>query len=497
MSKLLRGGRISKAEDGVIKYISSIKSDHRIFEAVIKINQAHILMLSERGIISPRDASIILKAISDIDPTASLPSDIEDVHMYIEETVIAKCGLNIGGNIHIAKSRNDQVATAIRMELREELLNVISHVVSLQEALLALSARNVNTLFVGYTHMQPAQPVTFAHYLLSQFDTLNRDIQRLEEAYTRVNMCPMGAGAIATTTFPISRERIAELLAFDGVVENSIDAVSGRDFILEVMAALTILAVNISRFVEDLIIFGSFDVNLIELPEDFCSTSSIMPQKKNPDVLEVIRARMGDIIGNFMASITTIKALPTGYNLDFQEVTPKLWECIDIIKEALDMLSKLITKVEVREEKLARPELSFLAATELANMLTRNYHIPFRASHKIVGALVRELISKGMTLRDANAEMLGKISATFGFEIKLKDEDLQAALNLSNIVNLHNVTGGPSPAEVRRMLKTREEILNHVRSRVFERRSKIKKSIEKLESAVKSLIGSAGSHTNR
>ena len=245
--------------------------------------------------------------------------------MAVEEAVLKETGPEVGGNLHIAKSRNDQVTTAIRMQLRNELVGLMLQVLDMQRSLLETAAKHVDTVILEYTHLQAAQPVTFAHYLLSHVQALERDLNRLQGAYERVNMCPLGAGALATTSFPISRQRTAALLGFDSVLENSIDAVGSRDFILETQSALTLLAVNLSRLAEDLIIWSSQEFGTVELPDEFTSTSSIMPQKKNPEVLEVIRARASYALGDFVASAAALKSLPTVYNLDFQEVTPKLW----------------------------------------------------------------------------------------------------------------------------------------------------------------------------
>ncbi len=361
MSKLLRGGRITSVRKDVAKFTSSIKSDQRLLKPVIEINEAHVAMMMERKIIEWSNGVKLLQALSEVKPKMKLKSSLEDVHMAVEEEVTKKVGSEIGGNLHIAKSRNDQVATAIRMKLRENLVNLMTSMVGLQEALTKLAEEHVRTVVPGYTHLQPAQPVTFAHYLLSYVDELERDFQRLEEAYKRVNLCPMGAGALATSSFPINREMVAELLGFSEVLENSIDAVSSRDFVLETMAVLTIIAVGISRLVEDLIVWSSPDFGVIELPDRFSSTSSIMPQKKNPDLLEVIRARMSHALGNFVTSVTTMKALPSSYNLDFQEITPRLWETLENITSSLDVLSKLVANLKVSKNVFSKPHLSFLS----------------------------------------------------------------------------------------------------------------------------------------
>src|SRR3990172_8993831 len=364
MSKILHGGRLGSMREDVAKFTSSIRDDTRLLSAVIAINKAHVVMLTEQKIIQKQDGAKLLAALlkhSDM----KLDPCMEDVHMAVEEAVLADAGPEVGGNLHIAKSRNDQVTTAIRMALRAELLSLMRSVAHVQDHLAETAEEHVSTVILEYTHLQPAQPVTFAHYLLSYVEGLERDLQRIQSVYGRVNLCPLGAGALATTSFPIDRDRTAELLGFSGLVENSIDAVGSRDFITETLAALTLIALNLSRFAEDLIIWSSPDFGVVELPDEFTSTSSIMPQKKNPEALEVIRARASHVLGNFVASAAAVKSLPSTYNLDFQEITPKLWESIDTVRASLDMLHKLVPKLKVTADISAKASASFVAATEL------------------------------------------------------------------------------------------------------------------------------------
>jgi len=490
-STLLRGGRITSVRKDVVKFTSSIKSDQRLLKAVIEINEAHVAMIMEQKIIERLDGIKLLQALSELKSKMKLKSSLEDVHMAVEEEVIKKVGSEIGGNLHIAKSRNDQVATAIRMELRENLVDLTASVVELQETLTKLADEHVRTVVPGYTHLQPAQPVTFAHYLLSYVDGLERDFQRLEEAYKRVDLCPMGAGALATSSFPINRERIAELLGFSEVLENSIDAVSSRDFALETMAVLTIIAVDISRLVEDLIIWSSPDFGVIELPDRFSSTSSIMPQKKNPDVLEVIRARMSHALGNFVTSVATMKALPSSYNLDFQEITPRLWESLENITSSLDMLSKLVANLKVSMNVFSKPHLSFLASTEMANMLVRKYEVPFRTAHKIVGSLIKILTEYKLALDDVTPELLQKVAQdSSGISLNISTEDIHEATDPLKIIKNYNVRGGPSPLEVKRMLKIRKERTVLARSNLSEKKRKLNEAEDKLRSVVKSYSSS-------
>ncbi|MEM2321460.1 MAG: argininosuccinate lyase [Candidatus Bathyarchaeia archaeon] len=486
MSGVLKGGRVAGLKEDALKFVSSVKSDVKILKYVLDVNKAHIIMLIEGGIIPKDDGLRILNVLLELDESFPLRSDVEDVHVIVEEEVIRRAGMDVGGNINIAKSRNDQVATAIRMALRDEILGILDAALALQESLLEVAEKNIDVIIPGYTHLQPAQPTTFAHYLLAQFDALQRDIERLLDAYRRANLCPMGAGALATTSFPISRERVAELLGFNGLVENSIDAVRSRDFLLEVLAALSIMAVNLSHFIEDLILWSSMEFNLIDLPEEFTSTSSIMPQKKNPDVLEVMRARMSLIISDFMAASMILKGLPSTYNLDFQEATPKLWDACDIARESLKLLSDLIRGVRVKVEVFNRPFLGFMAATEIANMLVREYNLPFRVAHKIVGYLVKVLINSGKTLSDVTPSLFAEVSShLFKKPINVREEDLRRIISLEGFLESHGVKGGPSSSEVKRMLSERIHSLDSFKEEVASLRKRITSSKSKLSSIVR------------
>jgi argininosuccinate lyase len=491
LSKLLRKGRLTSVRKDVVKFTSSVKNDEKLLKHVFNINKAHVLMLTEAGIIHKIDGVKILSALVKLDKSIKLRTNVEDVHMAIEEGVIDIVGSDIGGNLNLAKSRNDQVATAIRMKLREEILNLFQSVIAFQEAIIQVSEKNLETLMPGYTHLQPAQPITFAHYLVAQFDAIERNVKRIEEAYARIDLCPMGAGALATTSFPINRERTAALLGFGGIVENSLDAVSTRDFLLEVLATLSIMAVDVSRFVEDLIIWSSAEFGIIDIPDQFSSTSSIMPQKKNPEVLEIIRARTNQIIGNFLAATATLKCLPSAYNLDLQEVTPNLWDSIEIMHRCLKMFSTLLINLKVNEGILNGVVLSFLTATELANMLVRNHNVPFRTSHKIVGTLVRILVEDRKSLKDTTPDLLIEISKKFlKSPLSVSMEEIHDAINPANFVESHKVRGGPSKIEVNRMLSDRKDKLAHSKRWIFEKKLKLREAETNLNSLVKSLVTS-------
>jgi argininosuccinate lyase len=488
MSKLLRGGRLSPMREDVAKFTSSMKDDIKLANAVIAINKAHVIMLMEQKIIKQSDGTKLLQALVKCSGT-TLDASAEDVHMAVEEAVLKEAGEEAGGNLHIAKSRNDQVATAIRMELRNELLNLMRAVAHVQDHLAEVAEDHVNSVILEYTHLQPAQPVTFAHYLLSHIAALERDLQRLQNTYARVNLCPLGAGALATTSFPINRDRTAELLGFDGLAENSIDAVGSRDFITETLAVLTLIAVNLSRFAEDLIIWSSPDFGVVELPDEFTSTSSIMPQKKNPEVLEVIRARASHVLGDFVASVAAVKSLPSTYNLDFQEITPKLWKSIENVRASLDMFHKLLPKLKVVADVSGKANASFVAATELANVLVRKYDVPFRTAHKVVGALVKSLIEAKLTFADATPALLQKAAKeAANIKLTIKAEDLKALAEPLALVEACKVKGGPAPTEVKKAIESWKKKVFLTKSNILQTDKLLEEAENKLEKTIKSYL---------
>jgi argininosuccinate lyase len=309
------------------------------------------------------------------------------------------------------------------------------------------------------------------------------------EAYRRVNMSPMGAGALATTSFPINRERVAELLGFNGIVENSIDAVGSRDFLLEVQSCLVLAALNVGRMAEDLILWSSLAFGMIDLPDEFTSTSSIMPQKKNPEVLEIIRARIGDVIGDFVAAVTTMKSLPSGYNLDLQELTLELWETIECFSSSLSMLTALLPLLKVSSIK---PELfDFSTSTELANMLVRKHGIPFRSAHRIVGTLVQKLVEQKRGLSGTTPELLESISKqVVGHPVKVSQKEIRSSINPLQVVEAHGVKGGPSPGEISRALVAREQTVSSQKEKLSKEADRLQKSAALLQSLVEQYLSS-------
>jgi len=435
-------------------------------------------------IIEEKDGAELLKALVKCSGS-ELDASAEDVHMAIEEAVLKEAGERVGGNLHIAKSRNDQVTAAIRIELRNELLDLMRDVAHLQDHLIELAEEHVSTVILEFTHLQPAQLVTFAHYLLSHVAALERDMQRLQSSYARDNLCPLGAGALATTSFPINRDRTAELLGFNGLAENSIDAVGSRDFVTETLAVLTLIAVNLSRFAEDLIIWSSPSFGVVELPDEFASTSSIMPQKKNPEVLEVIRARASHVLGDFVASVAAVKSLPSTYNLDFQEVTPNLWASIEKVQTSLDMFHKLLPKLKVTNDIFDKADKNFVAATELTNVLFSKYDIPFRTAHRVVGALVKSLIGAKKTFADITPSLLQKVAEDVaGIKLTVSADDVKTLFNPILLVEACKVKGGPASTEVKKAIKSWKKKVLLNKSIILQMGNLIEEAENKLENAV-------------
>ncbi len=329
--------------------------------------------------------------------------------------------------------------------------------------LLLLAQKHVMSIFPGYTHLQPAQPITFAHYLLSVVDSFLRNNDRLTQFYARLNKSPMGSGALAGSSFNIDRRYVARLLGFDDLVENSLDAVAGRDFVLEFLGLTSIIALDLSRFAEDLIFYSCADVGLVELPDDFTSTSSIMPQKKNPDFLEVIRARMANVKGNVMAASTLMHSLPTGYNLDFQELTPIVWSSADALVSSLSILEQLIPRLRLTINSTGRAGFLLTSATEVANILVRDFRFSFRDAHRSVGRAVRDTVRKKQAL-----SKLGIEDWSTALHVTLDASDLakiRKATDLVEVVKSYRTLGSPAPGETKRMIGQRRRKLGSSQKR--------------------------------
>jgi len=454
----LRSGRLKgQMSREVADFTSSLEFDRRIFQADILTNRAHTTMLVEQEIIPGTIGKQILNALEQLEKEGidalDLDSAVEDIHMAVENYVTSVMGPD-AGFMHTAKSRNDQVATDLKIALKEEIREIQKELITFIEIILEMATENLDTLMVGYTHLQHAQPTTFAHHLLSYAQALKRDYGRLQDAYHRMDLCPLGSAALTTTSFPINRERTAELLGFSGPMENSIDGVSSRDFIAETVFALTMLGTTLSKICEELIIWSTYEFRMVELGDDFSSTSSIMPQKKNPDVAEIVRGKTAVLNGELVTILTIIKSLPQSYNRDLQEVTPHLWKATDTLSSALTITMGMLSSAKFkgeRGEELARA--NFSAATELADLMVRDAGLPFRTAHQIVGRAVTVALDKSMKAEDIDTHFLDEISQELtGQTLNIDNAVVKQSLNPKDIIQSRKVIGGPAPSMVQKVI---------------------------------------------
>ncbi|HEB93350.1 MAG TPA: argininosuccinate lyase [Gammaproteobacteria bacterium] len=441
------GGRFSEPTDVFVEaFTASVTFDKRLYAHDIKGSIAHASMLARVGVLTEaeRDAIIDgLKAIEAEIERGEFDWSIarEDVHMNIEARLIERIG-DVGKKLHTGRSRNDQVATDIRLYLRDELAAIISELTRLQAALVALAEAEADTIMPGFTHLQTAQPVTFGHHLLAWFEMLKRDHGRLTDCAARLNVSPLGAAALAGTSYPIEREYSAGLLGFDGVCENSLDAVSDRDFAIEFVADAALLMMHLSRFSEELVIWASAQFNFIELGDSFCTGSSIMPQKKNPDVPELIRGKTGRVNGHLVALLTLMKGQPLAYNKDNQEDKEPLFDTVDTLRASLRVFADMIPAITPRRESMREAARSgFSTATDLADYLVRK-GVPFRDAHEVVGKAVALGVKEGLDLADMTLTQLQPFSDHI-------DADVFDVLTLDGSVAARNHIGGTAPVQVR------------------------------------------------
>jgi len=460
-------------------YLSSLEADRRIFLADLLVDRAHLVMLREQGHISREVCSRIMAVIDELQ-SAAAPEALaggEDIHEAIEAHILSRAGPE-GGRMHTGRSRNDEVATCIRLALRSEMLALQGEQISLIETLVRLAERHKESLMPGFTHTQHAQPTTLAHHLLAHADAALRDLSRLEDAYGRINRSPLGAAAFASTGFKIDRMRTCRLLGFDGLVENSMDAVSSRDFILESLSAMSILMVNASRLAEELILWSTSEFGYVELDNIYASTSSIMPQKKNPDTAELARGKSGSVLGSLVSALSICKALPLSYNRDLQEVTPHLWRAVDWTRSTVRILEGSLHSAKFNLERMqACSAAGFSTATELADSLVRITGMPFRTAHSIVGRIASEGSSVGMAeLDEAALQIAGYSASSRGYT----QADLARALDPRSNVAVRSNTGGPAPAETGRMIEERTALIKAARERLAERRERVDRALQEL-----------------
>lgn len=450
----IRNGRFKTGmTDEAAEYTSSFDADKLLFEADIKTNFAHTSMLKHEGIIDSDIADNILCALDSLkeegfDALVFDPS-VEDVHMAIENYVTSKIGPQ-AGFMHTAKSRNDQVATDIRLVLRERIIGIQIGILEFMEGIVEMAGEHLNDVFIGFTHLQHAQPITIAHHLMAHVQALKRDYERLEDTYKRVNLNPLGSAAMATTSFPINRELTTKLLGFDSYLENSMDGVSARDFVAETVFDLTALCTTLSKICEELILWSTYEFGVIDMADEYSSTSSIMPQKKNPDVAELARGKSTIVNGELVTILTILKAIPYTYNRDLQEITPHLWNALKVTEDTLSIVTRMLLSVKFNTERCAElAGRNFATATDLADIMVREKQVPFRTAHKIVGRIVNEATSNNMVEEDITSDFIDDIAVNLGFDkLYLDDELIQKALNPTENVKIRRVVGGPAPKMV-------------------------------------------------
>jgi argininosuccinate lyase len=475
------GARLSAPSAEATQYVSSTSFDDRIASDVVRVNMAHLLMLVKQGIIGRDDGKAIYKALKRLAQGFELKQELEDVHMCIEEEVVKEVGVEVGGKLHTGKSRNDQVATALRMKAKRSIVELASELLKMREVLLSLSERHVNTIMPGYTHLQHAQPVTLAQYLLAYYDKFERDFHRLLDVHRRIDESPMGSAALAGTSFNLDREYVAKLLGFSRVQENTVDAVSDRDFMVETAFAAAMIMTHLSELAEELVLWSTWEFGFVELPDAYSSTSSIMPQKKNPVVAEVVRARASHIIGMLLSALDILKRLPLSYNLDLQEVTPPVWLSVEEALRALRVMRGAVEGLQFDVKRMYEAAgLGFSTATELANELVRHFNLPFRVAHRIVGRLVKKAVDEGLAPHEITPQVLEEAARQEGVAIKVDEQFVRDCLKPEVCVARCKVVGGPSPESVIRMINDRKLEL----SRDLDVFSNMKKVVEGVDALI-------------
>ncbi len=451
MNSKMWAGRSSKEVDSRVNdFNSSIKFDSRMYRQDIKGSMAHAEMLGDCGIIEKSESEKIIAGLkgilADIDDGRLLfDPNAEDIHMFVESELTKRLG-DTGKRLHTARSRNDQVALDIRMYLKDEVNEIIPMIRELIGVLCDIAEKNLDTIMPGYTHLQRAQPITFAHHIMAYAQMLIRDIGRFEDTYKRMDRMPLGSGALATTTYPINRKQVCELLGFEDITMNSLDGVSDRDFCVEMCSAISILMMHLSRFSEEIILWSSWEFKFIELDDAYATGSSIMPQKKNPDVTELIRGKTGRVYGDLNTLLVMLKGTPLAYNKDMQEDKEAIFDAIDTVKFCLTTFIPMLSTMELYKENMRNAAArGFINATDCADYLVKK-GLPFRDAYKITGTLVAYCIKNQTVLENLSIEEFRELSPVF-------DDDVYEAIKLETCVNMRKADGGPAPEAVKKQIE--------------------------------------------
>ena len=451
----LWGGRFEKGvNEKVNDFNSSINIDKRMYKEDIEGSIAHSKMLGKQNIIPSEDSKKIVSGLKHIleeieKGNIQIDENAEDIHSFIEETLTSNIG-EAGKKLHTGRSRNDQVTLDTKLYLKKDLKEVASLLLDLQEVIYEKAKANINTIMPGYTHMQKAQPITFAHHILAYAQMLLRDLSRIKDCYKRLDEMPLGSGALATTTYPLDREMVAESLGFEAITFNSIDSVSDRDYAIEALSLLSMIMMHLSRFSEEIILWATNEFSFIELSDEYSTGSSIMPQKKNPDVAELVRGKTGRVYGDLMTLLTVMKGLPLAYNKDMQEDKEALFDALDTVKLSVITFKGMIDTMTVKKNNMKKgAALGFTNATDVADYLVKK-DLPFRKAHEIVGEIVLYCIRKNIAIGDLSLDKLKEFS-------KLFEEDIYEAISLTTCVEERKVIGGPSSSSVKLQLEILEK----------------------------------------
>ena len=469
----LWAGRFQKETNDVVNdFNSSIQFDGRLYREDITGSIAHATMLGKQGIIEEHEAEKIvenlkeiLKEIEESDLDVFDP-EYEDIHMNVEVMLTNRIGAT-GKRLHTARSRNDQVALDMRMYVKKELCEIMDLAIEFEKALVTKAKENLDTVMPGYTHLQRAQPTTFGHYMMAYAQMLKRDISRLEDCFERMDEMPLGSGALATSTYPVDRDFVREQLGFARITDNSLDGVSDRDYCLELMSDLSIMMMHLSRLSEEVISWCSWEWRFAELDDAYSTGSSIMPQKKNPDVCELIRGKTGRVYGDLMGLLTTMKALPLAYNKDMQEDKEAVFDAIDTVKQCLEVFTPMFLTMTLRKKNMRKAaSQGFINATDCADYQVKK-GVPFRDAYMIVGRLVNNCLRSGDTLETMTLRDFAAISKDFG-------PDVYEALDLTNCVNERKVPGGPAPKEVSRQISRIEDFIEDAEEQLERMRGELR-----------------------
>ena len=453
----LWGGRFTKETDKLVyNFNASISFDQKFYAQDIRGSIAHVTMLQKQGILTKEEKESIIEGLKGIQAdvengTLEITDEYEDIHSFVEANLIDRIG-DAGKKLHTGRSRNDQVALDMRLYTRDEIEALDTLLKELLEVLLKLMKEHIETYMPGFTHLQKAQPVTLAHHLGAYFEMFKRDRLRMKDIRKRMNYCPLGAGALAGTTYPLDREYTAELLGFDGPTLNSMDSVSDRDYVIELLSALSTIAMHLSRFSEEIIIWNSNEYRFVEIDDAYSTGSSIMPQKKNPDIAELVRGKTGRVYGALMSILTTMKGIPLAYDKDMQEDKELTFDAIDTVKGCLALFTGMISTMTFNKEVMeASAKNGFTNATDAADYLV-NHGVPFRDAHGIVGQLVLFCIDKGIALDDMTLDEFKAISPVF-------EEDVYEAISMKTCVEKRTTIGAPGQEAMKKVIAIYKEQL--------------------------------------